>query len=310
MPSTASGADEIKQFNARYHDAAAIGYDSKWGIDYGEIGNRQVLMKLTKALGENPGRYRRALEIGAGTGYFSLNLLQAGVIEQATATDISAGMLTQLETTADQLGLQIETVRADAERLPFENETFDLVLGHAVLHHLPGIQAAFEEFERVLLPGGTLTFMGEPSRHGDRLASLPKRLGELARPAWRRLVGADDLMNGGAGRSDQVERDSSDDPALEFMVDVHTFSPRDLQALAERAGLVDVRVAGEELLASTYGWLLRSLQAGSDPERVPRIWHQFAFRSYLALQWLDGNLLEPRLPASVFYNLLLSARKS
>ena len=70
-----------------------------------------------------------------------------------------------------------------------------------------------------------------------------------------------------------------------------------------------MRVSGEELLANAYGWWLRALEAGSDPFRVPRAWHQFAFRSYLALQWLDGKLLEPRLPAGLFYNLLLSARK-
>ena len=62
-------------------------------------------------------------------------------------------------------------------------------------------------------------------------------------------------------------------------------------------------------LSSTHTTWLRALEAGSDPYRVPRAWHQFAFRSYLALQWLDGKLLEPRLPAGLFYNLLLSARK-
>ena len=42
---------------------------------------------------------------------------------------------------------------------------------------------------------------------------------------------------------------------------------------------------------------------------MPRAWQSFAFRSYLALQRLDATLLEPRLPASLFYNLVLSARR-
>ena len=55
---------------------------------------------------------------------------------------------------------------------------------------------------------------------------------------------------------------------------------------------------GEELLANVYGWLMRSARGGRRRrESVPRAWHQFAFRSYLALQWIDGRLLEPRLPA-------------
>jgi SAM-dependent methyltransferase len=312
---------EIRDINARYHDGAAAGYDSKWGIDYGEVGGRQVTAKLAKALGSEPAQYPRALEVGAGTGYFTLNLLRRGVIERATALDISAGMLERLRATADRLGLEVETVHTDAERLPFESETFDLVMGHAVLHHLPHLETAFFEFERVLAPGGTLVFMGEPSLRGHRLAALPKRLGNLAAPAWRRLfegpagAGADDDS---PPASDAVaERATSSNgcqhasyTSLEFSVDVHVFTPGELRALAEGAGLVDVRVGGEELLASAYGWLLRTLEAGADPQRVPRAWHEFAFRSYLALQWVDGKLLEPRLPADFFYNLLLSARKA
>jgi ubiquinone/menaquinone biosynthesis C-methylase UbiE len=310
MSSTPQGttADEIREINARYHDLAAESYDSKWGIDYGPIGHEQVLNKLGKALGAKPRQYPRALEIGAGTGYFSLNLLLARVIEQATAVDISAGMLQQLESTAERLGLSLETVRADAEELPFEDESFDIVLGHAVLHHLPGLDRALSEFQRVLAPGGTLVFMGEPSRYGDRLAAMPKRLGQLAAPAWRRLVGVES-PNGEGPAHVHEEAHRNRDGGLEFLVDVHVFSPERLEELATRAGFSDVRVSGEELLASAYGWLLRTLQAGLDPEEVPLLWHQFAFRSYLALRWLDESLLEPRLPASVFYNLMLSARK-
>jgi hypothetical protein len=41
----------IKEVNERYHDAAAGSYDSKWGIDFGSIGQEQVGGKLRKALG-------------------------------------------------------------------------------------------------------------------------------------------------------------------------------------------------------------------------------------------------------------------
>src|SRR4051794_28280059 len=106
--------DQIRDVNVRYNDAPAEPYDSKWAIDYGDPGARQVRMKLRKALGSDPGRYPRALEIGAGTGYFTLNLMREGVIEKATATDISGGMLRRLAETAAELGLEVETVRAEA----------------------------------------------------------------------------------------------------------------------------------------------------------------------------------------------------
>ena len=98
--------DEILDVNRRYHDVAAHDYDAKWGISFGEIGRHQVLGKVTKLLGERPGPFARSLEIGSGTGYFSLNLMQDGVIGAATCTDISPGMLETLERNAATLGLR------------------------------------------------------------------------------------------------------------------------------------------------------------------------------------------------------------
>src|SRR5436190_6942955 len=156
--------DEIKDANVRYHDAAAASYDAKWGIDLGEVGREQVRAKLAKALGALPSHpFGDALEIGAGTGYFTLNMLQAGLIERATATDISAGMLAALDSSATELGVDVRTVRTEAEELPFADDSFDLVFGHAVLHHIPDLDRAFGEFARVLRPGGVVAFCGEPS---------------------------------------------------------------------------------------------------------------------------------------------------
>ena len=117
-------ADEIREVNTRYHDVAADGYDAKWGIDFGEIGRAQVLGKMRKALGAADLRagFDRSLEVGSGTGYFSLNLLQDGVVTQATCTDISPGMLASLSNNAERLGLGVRTARADAESLPFADE--------------------------------------------------------------------------------------------------------------------------------------------------------------------------------------------
>jgi ubiquinone/menaquinone biosynthesis C-methylase UbiE len=302
---------EIRDANVRYHDVAAESYDSKWAIDYGEIGRRQVASKLEKALGAAPARYGRMLEIGAGTGYFTLNLLLHGIVEQAVATDISPGMLKVLDASAKRLGVVADTVCADAEELPFEDESFDLVLGHAVLHHVPHLETALAEFARVLKPGGTLAFMGEPSRHGDRIAVLPKRLGILAAPLWRRLVGATERADFAevASRNGHPGSAVNEHRRLEAVVDVHTFTTEELRLLALGAGLTDVRVTGEELLANAYGWILRTLESRVELESVPLGWHRFAYRSYLALQRLDGRLLEPYLPPSLFYNLLVSARK-
>jgi SAM-dependent methyltransferase len=283
---------------------AAQSYDSKWGIDFGPIGQAQVVGKLRKLLGPELDRgYERSLEIGAGTGYFSLNLLQAGLVREATCTDISPGMVATLAENAERLGLEVKAARADAESLPFAGESFDLVLGHAVLHHLPDLPRAFAEFHRVLRPGGRIAFAGEPSRIGDRIAAVPKRGANVLAPAWRTL------MRAAPAPPAADDEPSNHDHALESCVDIHAFSPDDLARHARRASFSDVRVRGEELVANWFGWFNRALEATADPADVPMLWRRYAYNGYLLLQRLDQRVLEPRLPPSIFYNLLLTARK-
>jgi SAM-dependent methyltransferase len=293
---------EIRDVNVRYHDAAAAGYDAKWSIDFAPAAQRQVVGKLTKALGAAPGPWRRGLEVGAGTGYLSLNLKAAGVLEEAIATDVSPGMLRALEGNARRLGVRVETRAAPAEDLPLPDASVDVVLGHAVLHHLADPVRGLAEMRRVLRPGGTLVVAGEPSLTGDRLARGPKRAAVLAAPAWRRVMRARSApVHEGAG--------PLGDEGLEHRVDVHAFTPEALELAARTAGWDDVRVRGEELVANWFGWFNRTLEASAEPADVPWPWRQYAYRGYLVLQRVDAALLEPRLPAGLFYNLLLSARR-
>jgi SAM-dependent methyltransferase len=291
---------DILDVNVRYHDLASESYDSKWGIDYGPKGAAQVLGKMQKALGQPLRPMGRGLEIGAGTGYFSLNLLKQGILTHVTCTDVSPGMLETLSGSAQRLGLDVETAVCDAEALPFENDSFDVVFGHAVLHHIPDLPQAFREFRRVLKPGGVIAFCGEPSRTGDKLAAYPKRAALAVAPLWRRAIGARPHVGDGTWGKDE-------EASLEPYVDVHAFAPRDLQDVAHDGGFTNVRIRGEELAASWFGWANRTLESTAEPADVPWLWRQYAFHGYLAFQKVDRVLLEPRLPAAIFYNLLISA---
>jgi SAM-dependent methyltransferase len=170
-----------------------------------------------------------------------------------------------------------------------------------VLHHLPDLDRAFSEFRRVLRPGGIVAFAGEPSRHGDRIAGYPKRAAWNAAPLWRRLMGASPAEE---GHSDG----GAENHQFEALVDVHAFTPQDLERHAASAGFKDVRVRGEELLANWFGWANRTLEATADPQTVPFAWRQYAYRGYILLQHVDRTLLEPRLPPAIFYNLMVAGR--
>jgi ubiquinone/menaquinone biosynthesis C-methylase UbiE len=299
----AASADEIRDVNSRYHDVAAPDYDSKWGISFDGTGQGLVVAKLRKALGGGATtRFERTLEIGAGTGYFTLNLMRAGLIREAVCTDISQGMLDQLQRSAGEMGLEVKTARCDAQALPFPDDSFDLVFGHAVLHHLPDLDAAFREFRRVLRPGGRVAFCGEPSEYGDRLARVPKRAALAVAPAWRRLLGVGRRVDDYASDSEAAEH------GLEHVVDVHAFTPGQLDGFASRAGFDGVRVTGEELVAGWFGWANRTLESTAEARQVPRGWHLYAYRGYMLLKALDDNLLERALPPAIFYNLLMSAQ--
>jgi SAM-dependent methyltransferase len=214
-------------------------------------------------------------------------------------------MVRALNANAERLGVGVKTARADAESLPFTDASFDLVLGHAVLHHLPDLERAFREFHRVLKPGGYVVFAGEPSRFGDRLAAFPKRGATALAPLWRAALRAAPPL---PPTQDANGSMNGDDHGLERMVDIHAFAPGDLARHARAAGFTDVRVRGEELLANWFGWFNRALEASANPADVPMLWRQYAFHGYLLLQRVDQRLLEPRLPPAIFYNLLLAAR--
>jgi ubiquinone/menaquinone biosynthesis C-methylase UbiE len=310
--------DQIRDVNTRYHDVAAAGYDAKWNIDFGDTGRTQVLGKVRKLLDPIPvGGFLSGLEIGAGTGYFGLNLVNSGLIRELTCTDISGGMVDALEANVSRLGMTgVSSIRADAESLPFDDCSFDVVLGHAVLHHLPDLDRAFAEFLRVLAPGGRIIFAGEPSRTGDRLARVPKRAALTVAPLWRAGLRARAAQSVGSGADPDAADPAESELAelagheLEGDVDVHAFRPDELARLARDCGFTDVNVRGEELLANWFGWFNRGLEASALSEDVPMWWRQYAFRGYLWLQKLDAVVLEPRLPASLFYNLLLTAQRS
>jgi SAM-dependent methyltransferase len=151
-----------------------------------------VLRPLREALAGAPGR--RLADVGGGTGNYALALKREGW--EPVVVDRSAEMLAR----AAAKGLR--TVEADAQQLPFDDESFDAATMISMLHHVEDRGAALAEARRILRPGGRLVlkgFTGEdaaslwivdyfPSSRAWMEATHPPRAAILAELPGARLI--------------------------------------------------------------------------------------------------------------------------
>ncbi len=297
--------DDPKLANVLYHDWEASTYDEKWSISYDERCIEYARGRFAHVAGDEGWPYGTALEVGAGTGFFLLNLKQAGVLDEGHVTDISPGMVAVATRNAAGLGFDVEGRVADAESLPYDDDTFDLVVGHAVLHHIPDVELALREVLRVLRPGGRFVFAGEPTQRGDVVARA------LSRATWwtaSRVTQLAPLRERWARPPAELE-ESSRAAALESRVDLHTFDPGDLVRICLRAGAIDISTVTEELTASWFGWPVRTFEAAVKPGALGWSWATFAYRGWRRLTWLDENVLDRVVPDAFFYNVCVTGTK-
>jgi SAM-dependent methyltransferase len=297
--------EDPKLANVLYHDWEASTYDAKWSISYDERCIAYARDRFLHVAGGDGWPYAKALELGCGTGFFLLNLRQAGVLDEGHLTDLSPGMVEAAVRNAEGLGIPVEGRVADAESIPYDDDTFDLVVGHAVLHHIPDVALAMAEVLRVLKPGGRFVFAGEPTRKGDFVA---RRLSALT---WKVATEVSRLpvLREWWARPEEELAASSRAAALESVVDVHTFDPEDLARTAVRSGAIDVRTVTEELTASWFGWPMRTFQYAVNPQRLGWRWALVAYKGWLSLSAFDEKVLARVVPAELFYNVCVTGTK-
>ena len=100
----------------------------------------------------------RVLDLGCGGGHVSYRV--APHVGEVVAVDLTSDMLAEVFRTASERGLSnIATRQAAAERLPFEDGAFDLVLCRFTAHHWHDVEAGLREARRVLKAGGLAVFV-------------------------------------------------------------------------------------------------------------------------------------------------------
>ncbi len=95
---------------------------------------------------------RRVLEVGCGTGVDLARFARGGAI--VTGVDLTLSAIELARANFSQQGLAGEFHVADGERLPFADDTFDLVYAHGVVQYTPDPARLVSELRRVLKPGG------------------------------------------------------------------------------------------------------------------------------------------------------------
>jgi ubiquinone/menaquinone biosynthesis C-methylase UbiE len=177
-------------------------------------------------------RGQDVLEIGGGLGTDLAQFAAHGAA--VTDLDLSAGHLCLAQENFQRRGLPGRFIHHDAESLPFEDESFDVVYSNGVLHHTPNTTAVIDEISRVLRPGGRAIVMvyAENSLH-----------------FWRQLVWQLGIKQGlleqvsiGEIMSRSVERSANEARPL-----VKVYSTRRLRALFD--GFTEVDVVQRQLVA-------------------------------------------------------------
>jgi SAM-dependent methyltransferase len=130
------------------------------------------------ALGRlEPGEH--VLDLGSGAGTDSLVAAQmVGDEGRVTGIDMTPEMLAKARGAAAEMGAgNVAFLEAEAERLPFANESFDVVISNGVIDLIPDKDAVFAELLRVLKPGGRMqiadvTIQNPVSEEGRRNINL------------------------------------------------------------------------------------------------------------------------------------------
>jgi SAM-dependent methyltransferase len=111
--------------------------------------------ELVRASGVKPGD--RVLDVAAGSGNAAIPAAEAGAI--VTASDLTPELFDAGRQIAAQRDVELEWVEADAEAMPFADNSFDVVLSTVGVMFAPHHQAAADELVRVCRPGGTIALI-------------------------------------------------------------------------------------------------------------------------------------------------------
>jgi SAM-dependent methyltransferase len=197
---------------------------------------------LVELAGVRPGM--RVLDVATGTGNAAIPAALAGAV--VTAVDLTPEMFAVARSRADAAGVQVDWVEADAEDLPYDDDSFDVVLSAIGVMFAPDHDRAASELVRVCRPGGTIALANwTPDGYGGAFFELlaghapPPHSGTLPPTAWGDPEHVTELLGGHVDalscRRRVLDLDFTGSPEELFETYRSSFGP----VLAVRARLAD-----------------------------------------------------------------------
>lgn len=154
-----STIDEVRDYwNRHIHDLEITRHPvgSRGFFDDLDHYHFEKLHHLLRLVDFDGYRGRQVLEVGCGAGVDLARFAKGGAV--VTGVDVATSAIELARANFSQQGLQGRFEIADGERLPFSDETFDLVYAHGVVQYTANPQALVDECRRVLKRGGTAIF--------------------------------------------------------------------------------------------------------------------------------------------------------
>ena len=139
----------------------------------------------------NPKKTETVLEVAAGTCVCGRSL--APLVQKVTCLDMTAAMLAVGKDMAEKEGLcNMNFVQGDAERLPFLDDGFDIVISRLAFHHFANPKRCFSEMARVLKPGGKLVVIDMEAAE-ETLRAVEDEIETLRDPSHMRNLSRNDF---------------------------------------------------------------------------------------------------------------------
>lgn len=195
---SATLSDPVKQQVAAHWDRRAAHFDEDFGHSIGSPAERAAWDRILNLVIPAGGPLD-ALDVGCGTGFLTLELASRG--HRASGIDFAPAMIARARGKAAAQGLGARFDEGDAERLPYPDGSFDLVISRHVLWTLPHPEAALDEWLRVLRPGGRLAII-DGAQYNDATAP-PQR--ENARTSTEYAAISDRLPFYGGRPREEIE---------------------------------------------------------------------------------------------------------